>query len=329
MHLVLTLPGLLAPGTGSAPGLARLVAAAGPPAREPDGIDAVLAARFGIARQSDWPLASIRAAALGVDPGSAYWLAADPVTLVAGRDDVRLTGAVADLTADDADALVAMLNAHFSADGVAFVAPRPDAWFVRAPAPQRLATRPIAAAIGRSLRALMPAGDDARTWRRWQQEIQMLFHEHPVNAQRERAGAASVSGVWFSQGGTLAPPTATTKIDTFADDGFAAALARHVGNPAQPLPESLDPVLAAACDAELLVVATGPAHDLAALDAAWMAPAWAALGRRTLESVTLVADGAGDAAVWTARPRRGWQRIADRFSSPDLDALLAAARSDD
>ncbi len=90
-----SLPGLLAPGAergSDAPHLARLIAAAGTPAREPDGLDAALAARYGIARNDDWPLAPIRAAALGVDTGDAYWLAADPVTLEAGHDDVRLAG---------------------------------------------------------------------------------------------------------------------------------------------------------------------------------------------------------------------------------------------
>src|SRR5262245_19748891 len=113
MHLVLSLPGLLAPGAvrdRPAPHLARLIALAGTPEREPDGLDAALAARYGIQRAHDWPLAAIRAAALGVDTGTAYWFAADPVTLEAGSNDVRLSGAVRDLGSDDAAALVAALN---------------------------------------------------------------------------------------------------------------------------------------------------------------------------------------------------------------------------
>src|SRR5881392_1962093 len=117
MHLVLTLPGLLAQladHDARAPNLARLVAAASPPVREPDGIDALLAAHYGIEHASgtDCPLAPVRLAALGVDPGNAFWLDADPVTLVAGRDDVRLTGVVRDLDARDAATLISMLNAH-------------------------------------------------------------------------------------------------------------------------------------------------------------------------------------------------------------------------
>jgi len=335
MRLVLSVPGLLLPRDRAppAPALARLLAAAGPPSAETDGADAALAARFGIVRQRDWPLAPIRLAALGVDPGDAYWLAADPVTLVAGRDDVRLTGAVTDLSAADAAALIAALNAHFASDRLAFVAPQPDAWFVAAPSPPRIATRPLAVVIDRSLRALMPEGDDARIWRRWQNEIQMLLHEHPVNVARERHGGAPVSGVWFSHGGfshggTRTAATGGTLVRTWATGGLAAALAMHAGTAALALPRRLDDALAAANGAALLVIALDASIDRGTLDAEWVAPAWTALSRRALESVTLITDGAGNAASWVVPAPGAWQRIASRFAAPDVDALLAAARSD-
>src|SRR5439155_24601895 len=107
-HLVLAVPGLLPPTDSGAtvsrprpdpgrvslpaPSLARLIAGAGAPAPQPEVIGGALARAYGVARQADWPLAPIRVAAHGIDPGGAYWLAADPVTLEAGRDDVRLTG---------------------------------------------------------------------------------------------------------------------------------------------------------------------------------------------------------------------------------------------
>jgi hypothetical protein len=332
MQLVLTLPGLLAHVTGSgspAPNLARLLAASGVPTREPDGLAAALAARYGIARQTDWPLAPLRLAGLGVDPGTAYWLAADPVTLVAGRDDVRLTGTVGDLTADEAAVLVDMLNVHFAGDGLAFVAPRPNAWFVRAPGQPAVATRPLDAVAGRSLRALLPTGADAPTWRRWQSEMQMLLHEHPVNAARERAGQVLANSVWFSCGGTRPSCGPDSKsIRTWANEGIAAALAAHAGTPAQVLPHGLGAVLAMAAKSDTIVVALDAPLDVAAVERAWAVPAWAALARGMLAAVTLIADGGGDAAAWTARRPRLWQRIAGGFVTRDLEALLAAARAE-
>ena len=329
-HLVVALPGLLrapgAPAAPAAPALARLIAAAGAPVAAPDGIDTVLAPHYGVARQLDWPLAAIRAAALGIDTGSAYWLAAHPVTLEAGRDDLRLAGAVTDLAAAEAAALIATLNGHFGADGLTFVAPRPDAWFVAAPAGQEVATRPLPTVVGRSLRARLPAGEDAGRWRRWHSEIQMLLHEHPVNAARERAGRALVNSVWFDGGGTR-PAPATRAVHTCADAGAARALAAHAGRPAAAVPAALDAALAGAGDATTIVVALDAAGDGGAVERAWAAPAWAALAAGALETVTLAADGDGGAVVWAARRPRRWQWIAARLFPPDLAALLAAARA--
>jgi hypothetical protein len=334
MHLVLALPGLLARTADrnlDMPCLARLIASAGAPAREPDGTDAMHAAHYGIGHSAnaDCPLAAARLAALGVDPGTAFWLAADPVTLVAGRDDVRLTGIVRDLGANDAAILIAMLNAHFATDGVEFVAARPDAWFVRAPAPVALRTRPLVAVAGRTLRDLLPQGADAGTWRRWQNEIQMLLHEHPVNIAREAAGKAPANSVWLYEGGAL-PPHQDTRapVRTFADGGVAIALAQYAGQRALAVPEALESVLASAGDTARTVVALAAPLDLERVERAWAAQAWSALVQGRLDAVTLLADDNGGALGWTARRPGPLRRIALRFARRDLASLIAAHRED-
>ena len=333
MHLVLTLPGLLAQEAdraARAPHLARMLAIAGSPMHEPEGPDAALARHYGIehAAGTDCPLAAVRLAALGVDPGPAFWLAADPVTLVAGRDDVHLAGIVQDLDADDAATLVAMLNAHFSTDGIAFVAARPDAWFVRAPARVALRTRPVATVAGRMLRDLMPTGPDAGTWQRWQSEIQMLLHDHPVNAAREAGGKAPANSVWFSEGGALPSRVPASSVATFAGNGIAAALAAHVDGTARAVPATLDSALATAGDASTIVVALPLPLDLDAVERNWAAPAWTALVQRRVDAVTMIAEGRDGALAWTARPPGPWRRIALRFARDDLASVLAAARAD-
>jgi hypothetical protein len=186
MQLILVLPGLseLRAATTAAvraPALAHLIAMAGAPVREAGGIAGALAARYGVIRQADWPLAPIRLAALGVDPGGAFWLAADPVTLIVGRSDVRLAGVVDDLSRADADALVATLNAHFAGDGPRS-SRRARRVFVRAMT-DPLSTSPNA---GWAARCTLPiwtptldagTGVEMRSW-------------HPVNVERERSGRA-------------------------------------------------------------------------------------------------------------------------------------------
>ncbi len=328
LQLVLVLPDLLrAPGpAGAAPALARILATAGIPTREPDGVGAALAPFYGVARQTDWPFAALRAAALGIDPGADYWLAADPVTLEAGRDDLRLAGAVTDLAPAEATALMATLNAHFAADALAFVAPRPDAWFVRTAAVQALATCPLDAAIGRSLRTRLPGGTDAGRWRRWQSEVQMLLHEHPVNAGRERTGRRPVNSVWFWGGGTRPAPSPRA-LRSYAAGGLAPALAAHAGAPAAPVPAALDAALAGAGATTTVVVSLDPSGDSGAAERAWAAPAWAALCRGALGAIVLIAGGGPEAVVWTARRPGVRQRLAARLRPPDLAALLASARA--
>jgi hypothetical protein len=334
MVLILVLPGLPELRTGMmasvrAPALAHLLAIAGAPTRESGGIAAALAARYGVIRQNDWPLAPLRLAALGVDPGAAFWLAADPVTLTVGRSDVRLAGVVDDLSRAAADALVATLNAHFAGDGLAFVAPRPNAFFVRAATSTRLATQPPGAALGRPLHQLLPEGADAGAWRRWQSEIEMLLHEHPVNVERERAGQSPANSVWFSCGGTMPqPPMPAVSIRTFAAASIAAMLAAHVGSPARALPGHLGAAREDAGGAASILVALEPGLDVAALERSWTAPARDALAGGAFDAVTLLADDMGDAVVWHARRPGLWQRFAGRHQRHDIAALLDAAESD-
>src|SRR5438552_133517 len=95
MQLTLVLPNMLeaAPAAldaADAPALARLLSTAPPPVIEPDGPLAIACAGVGIKKQNDWPVAPWLVRAAGIDPGSRYWLCAEPVTLEVGRDEVRL-----------------------------------------------------------------------------------------------------------------------------------------------------------------------------------------------------------------------------------------------
>jgi hypothetical protein len=314
----------------AAPALVRLLQLARAARVEPDGRLAALASHYGLHRQRDWPLAPLRLAAIGIDPGERYWLRATPVTLIAGRDDVHVAGSVTDLDPAEAQALLARLNAHFAGDGLAFIAPEPNDWFVGMNHPPALSTRALATVIGQRLRPHLPTGEDAAVWLRWLQEIEMLLHEHPVNIERERAGRSPANSVWFSCGGTLPqPPVAAVATCTFAAAGTMAALAAHAGSPARALPGHLVAAREDAGAAASIVVALEPALDVATLERSWAAPARDGLAGGAFESVTLLADDMGDAVVWHARRPGFWQRFAGRRQRHDLTALLDGASRDD
>ncbi|HKW81799.1 MAG TPA: hypothetical protein VJQ49_12390 [Casimicrobiaceae bacterium] len=329
MHFTLVVPGLLdvaeadpAGVDGGSAAVAALLASAPTPATL-DGIEAVVCTALGIARQRDWPIAAYLAAA-NLRP-AAYWLLAQPVTLVVAGDDVRLDAVVDDLPGEDAAALVATLAAHFSAE-LDFFAPRPQRWLVAAHEPQRLDTEPVAAALGQSILPLLPAGPDAQRWRRWQSEMQMLLFEHPVNVARERAGRAPANGVWLSYGGSSGPakPCAATLC---TDDELLRDLARARGARVLPCPASFSAWRESHTDPASLVWL--PAIDarqaksaLAAIDRDWAAPLAAVLNAGSIGGAGIVVGGRRRALVFAPRRRSWLARWRDRLASPRLSALL-------
>ncbi len=334
MHLTLAIPGLLAlpaEALGSCAPLDRLGRyAQGMPA--PAGISAAMLAAVGVTRDNrsaDAVPAHYAALGAGLDPGADHVLAADPVTLVAGRDDVLYNGVVTDLAPGEATLLIDLLDRHFAQDGLRFAAPRADAWFVRMKSAPALSTTPTELLDG-PLRAHLPQGADAGTWRRWGNEIQMLLHDHAVNLARESRGLAPVTGVWFWGGAVPAATDVPGDLAVFAAPGrpgdLARGLARHAGSVAQALPSGADAAIAAAGNADRVLVALSrlpDANALAALAREWLTPAINALERGRLASLTLVADGRG-AATWHAmRPTRlAWLKArvgAPRFAVPSPD----------
>nr|MDQ6620870.1 hypothetical protein [Pseudomonadota bacterium] len=132
----------------SAPSLARLLAQARETKVDPEGALGWLAPCYGLARQEDWPLAPVRLAAAGIEPGARYWLRATPVHLAAGAHDVRISGAVEDLQAEDSAALVASLATHFAQDGLTIVAASANDWYVGCDLAPALHTTPLSRVLG-------------------------------------------------------------------------------------------------------------------------------------------------------------------------------------
>jgi hypothetical protein len=335
MQLTLVLPNMLeaspaALDAADTPALARLLSTAPPPILEPDGPLAVACAGVGIAKQNDWPVAPWLARAAGTDPGSRYWLCAEPVTLEVGRDEVRLACIVIDLDTDESAPLLSSLRAHFAPDGLEFVERGAGRWWVTLGEPQRLETSPPGAALAKPLIEHLPRGADAPRWRRWQSEMQMLLFEHPVNRAREISGRSPVNYVWMWGGGTLrATDPAAPAAAVFSEAALLRDLARAVGTVAAKAPGSFAAYRAASPAASALVwlddlKAPDVQEQLTAFDSDWAAPMERALDKQELD-VTLVIAGSGAALSFTPRASGTIKRLRRHWSTPpNLSALLAA-----
>ena len=328
MHLLLVVPGLLshsAQTLATAPSLVSLQRYASAPRVTPDGLANALLAAVGA--PTDTPLAPVAALGAGLDPADdrGYVTFADPVLLAADRDDVVLMQRVDDLDEYEAGALVATLIRHFADDDLRFEIARADAWFARSAHAPDLATTPFDAAHRRGIFLHLPRGRDSGKWKRWGNEIEMLLHEHPVNAAREAAGRVPVSAIWFWGGGRLAdvdlralPALAVTAARNSIGD-IARGLARAGSRGASGLgaetttARALERATGTAATTALIVVdAADRATSLADLDVRWLAPAIDALSRHHIASLDLLADGNGVAARWTIAPPSLWQRMTAR-----------------
>lgn len=317
--LIVVAPGLLAlppQMLAACASLGRIAQLARAPRLVPLGLTAALVDALGAPAST--PTAPLAALGAGADPGAHYVAVADPVHLVADRDDLVLAARVNDLGADAA-ALAAALDAHLAADGARLVVARPDTWFVRTERAYDVVTTPIDAALGHGVFPHLPRGADAVTWKRWLTEAQMLLHEHPVNVAREAQGRLTVNGLWFWGGGTLGAAGALPAIAATAPQAplgdLVRGIARHAGGSAEPLArdDTAERALARAASGAhgfAVVIQNAIASEgLAHFDAHWLAPALAQLARRDIAAIELIADGNGVAARWTATPATLVQRI--------------------
>ena len=111
-----------------------------------DSVEVLLCRHFGIARQTDWPLAAITYAFDDGRAGSDYWLRADPTHIQIHRDKLILRDAL-DISADEAQALCDSLVSHFG-DAFAPLLMQPDRWYLRVPGNPRITTTPLSLALG-------------------------------------------------------------------------------------------------------------------------------------------------------------------------------------
>ncbi len=145
------------------------------------------------------PVAALTRLADGGIPDHDTWLRVDPVHLHVSRDNVQLLDShVLKPTQDEADAIVATLNNHLASDGLTIEARDAARWYMRIPEAETPETTPLWRANGANVFDHLPEDSAGNiNWRRLQNELQMLLHDHPVNTAREARGELAINGIWF------------------------------------------------------------------------------------------------------------------------------------
>ena len=241
MNVHMVIPGLFLPQAIAAeacaglpvPALEKLLARARPEPLLTDTLETWLCEMFGVADSS---IAPVTLRADGMEPGSAYWLRADPVHMRIQREQMILQTDVP-LSADEAAQLCASLNTHFYAEGLRFSAPRPQRWYLQLDAAPGLLTHPCSQVAGKNANAYLPQGRDDLRWHAVLNEIQMLFHEHAVNQARAARDELPINSVWLWGGGREEGQLARPYAKVCGDSQLADAFAQVAGIPGAMLPD--------------------------------------------------------------------------------------------
>ena len=131
---------------------------------------------------------------------------AEPLALEVHTDHVTLAGLPQPaITATEADALVAALNALLGEDGLRCERVTAARWYLHGAGMAALAggLARVADLSGVRLDEATQPAPEARRLRRLLTEAQMLFHQHPLNTLREEQGLARIDGLWLSGAGAL------------------------------------------------------------------------------------------------------------------------------
>ncbi len=205
-----------------------------------------------------------------------------PVHFVLGTERIHLRRLSADQPdADEMEALAGALQPL----GLWLEPLQAEVWRLTEGAPGPLRAVPLPAMEGRSIGPLMP---EPRAWHGLMNEIQMCWHDHPVNRAREAAGRLPVNAAW-----PWPRPQAAEVPALASDDALVCWLAGTAEVPGGPLP-------ALARGAGWLVPAAASAEH-------WLQTLLAALGEGRLPALWLIdRDGRGLALHRRRRLFRLW-----------------------
>lgn len=257
------------------------------------------------------PAGALGVYAAGADPDQAFWLRADPVHLVADRDQVML---FADIQprAEESTRLLAECNRLLAEDGLELQC-HDGYWFLRAERDLSVDTAPTLQVSGRSIETFLPRGGDGKFLTTLMTELQMLLHGSVVNMEREARGESAINGIWFWGGGHMPARVASVVRAVFSDEPSLCGLAKAAGIDAAA-PGAAAPVEGTALVADSRAergLASGDLgrwlHAVGELEATHIAPQLHALRSGKLDVLVLDTGRAGY-ELTRSRLRAFWRR---------------------
>ena len=263
----------------------------------------------------------------GFDPADGYWLIVNPAHIEIARSHLLLND-VRHLALSEAHsrALFETARPYFEESGLTLAYGDAATWFLRADDWRELDTASPDAAAGLDISFFMPSGPAAIRFRKLQNEIQMLWHEHPANEEREAVGQLPVNAFWPWAAALGTVPTGLSPaFKTLHSDSappWMDALAKSCGGGKAIPGTAFDTDCTIYCDH---LSAAAIANDWSAwigamevLEREWFAPALAALQAGRLKRISLVLGNREllfDTTTTRLAQRKFWHR-------PTIDKLF-------
>jgi len=281
-------------GVAALPEFAKLAARADRTDAEP-GDDARLKEAFDIIPRphpkSGLPVAALTRELDGGGSSHAAWLRADPGYVRPDMTSARLLacGESLALTQEEAEAFIKPLRTLFGDLNMPISAPTPSRWYLEL---SRDAKLPDFATpdevLGDDLFQHLPEGDLGKRWKHLLNEAQTILHNHPLNAERAKAGKPPVNTLWFWGGGVLPSHVRLGQgvRAIHSDDVLMRALAARVPATLEPLAK-----FSPAATAGGTIVDLRGARDAAALYAKAIAPLLQGQKKAGFALVLQFADG--------------------------------------
>ncbi len=259
--------------------------------------------------------AAMRAYGLNMDSGT--WFIVNPVHIEIARThlmmgDPRMLG----LGEADSRALFDAAKPYVEEAGHALLYGDAQTWFLRADDWAGLDTATPDAALGMDLTDWMPLGERAAAFRRLQNEIQILWHTHPVNAAREARRMPAVNAFWPWGAAAAGTPPARTKLASFDTAAWLARLADNAPADLGRFVPSLDGDTVLVCGSVAPYAAAadwgGWVAAMGQLEAGLFAPILESLKNGRIREVKLVLshrDAVLEATTNAMAQRKFWRRI--------------------
>ncbi len=315
-----------------APALAALLTRTSSHARVPanDAVRALpheqwLAQALGLQEGGRPALAAAAMRACGLQPDAGTWFIVNPVHIEIARTHLMMGDpAHVRLNEPESRALFETALPFFGEAGHVLLYGDARTWFMRADDWADLDTATPDAALGMDLTDWMPIGARAAAFRRLQNDVQILWHTHPVNAARETRRQPPVNAFWAwgaADAARLRPANAPQLIAVEAGGAIAAlADTRPDGLPGFAEKRDADTIVYCGSAAPYAVGADwgGWIAQLQQLEAGLFAPILDALMKGRVRKVSLVLshrDAHAEFSTTALAQRTFWRR-------PTLDRLL-------